>query len=301
MKFLEALYRNHPLANICVAIALLLGVLSYMQMPREQDPEINFNWVSIVTVLPGASAQDVERLVTGPLEDAIKGVSDIRFVLSSSRENASSILVRFREIPERTFDKRVNDLRREVQNKTNSELPREAKDPLVMEITTSNGFPTAVLVLQGQADDETLRANARSIKTDLERLSGVDTVLATGLRDPELQVRYDAQRLAARGLTPADLADSVGAWFRDTSAGSIRAADGEWLVRLEGQSADPGRIAGVPVAKPGGGAGSTAGRARRGRARRWRQPRARVSARWPGSSARARAPRSSRRSTGVPR
>jgi multidrug efflux pump subunit AcrB len=254
MKFLEALYRNHPLANVCFAIVLLLGTLSYLQMPREQDPEINFNWVSVVTPLPGASAEDVERLVTTPLEDAIKGVSDIRFVLSSSREGASSILVRFREIPERTFDKRVTDLRREILNKAGSELPREAKDPIVMEITTSNGFPTAMVVLRGQADDETLRAAARAIKTDLERLAGVDTVLATGLRDPELQVRYDAQRLAARGLTPGDLADAVGSWFRDTSAGSTRAADAEWLVRLQGQTPDPGLIAGVPVSGAGGAA-----------------------------------------------
>lgn len=268
MRFFEALYRNHPLANICFASVLLLGALSYLQMPREQDPEINFNWVSIVTPLPGASAEDVERLVTAPLEDAIKGVSDVRFVVSSSRENASSILVRFREIPERTFDKRINDLRREVQNKASSELPVEAKDPLVIEITTSNGFPTALVALRGQADDETLRANARAIRTDLERLAGVDTVLATGLRDPELQVRYDPQRLAARGVTPVELADSVAAWFRDTSAGSVRAADGEWLVRLQGQSPDPARIASVPVAgRPGRSRASTRSRRCSGRAR----------------------------------
>ena len=147
MKLMRALISNHPLANIAFVVVLLLGLLSYLTMPREQDPEINFNWVSIVTSLPGSSAEEVERLVTNPLEDGIKGVADVRFVVSTSRENISTILVRFREISERNFDKRMNDLRREIQNKAKSELPPEAKDPLVMEITTSNGFPTASILL----------------------------------------------------------------------------------------------------------------------------------------------------------
>jgi multidrug efflux pump subunit AcrB len=105
MNFLRSLYTNHPLANIGFVVVMLIGWLSYQSMPREQDPEINFNWVSVTTVLPGASAEDVERLVTNPLEDGIKGVPDVRFVVSTSRENVSSMLVRFREIDERTFDK----------------------------------------------------------------------------------------------------------------------------------------------------------------------------------------------------
>ena len=111
---------NHPLANIAFLIVLLSGIASYLSLTRAQDPEINFNWVSIITALPGASAEDVERELTGPLEDAIKQVKDIRFVSSSSREAVSSILVRFEEISERQFDKRANDLRREIQNKASA-------------------------------------------------------------------------------------------------------------------------------------------------------------------------------------
>jgi multidrug efflux pump subunit AcrB len=252
MGWYAALLRNHPLANICFAVVLALGAAAYMTMPREQDPEINFNWVQILTVLPGASSEDVERLVTDPLEDAIRQVSDIRFVVSASRESASTILVRFREISQRDFDRRVNDLRREVQNKASAELPRQIRDPQVLEITTSNGFPTATVVLAGQADDEVLRSQARAVKADLERITGVDRVFASGLHDPELHVRFDPQRLAARGLTPNDVADAVSGWFQDTSAGTVRAGDAEWLVRLAGQDPDPSSLATIPVASPRG-------------------------------------------------
>ncbi len=251
MNFYSRLIQNHPLANIAFAVVLVMGTLAYLAMPREQDPEINFNWVMVTTVLPGASAEDVEKRVTKPLEDAIKGVADIRFVMSSSRENIASILVRFRDIDERVFDKRINDLRREIQNKAKSELPAEAKDPRVLEITTSNGFPTAMVLVTGQAADELLRGRARQFKDDIERIAGVDQVFATGLRDPELQVEFDPVALANRGLTATDVADNVYAWFRDTFAGKVETAGAQertaWLVRVVGQSADPDEIARIPV------------------------------------------------------
>lgn len=252
MGFLESLLRNHPLANILFALVLILGSASYLMLPREQDPEISFNWVNVTTVLPGASAEDVERLITNPLEDAIKGVSDLRFVTSSSREGVSTMLIRFREIDQRTFDKRISDLRRAIQNEASAELPNEASDPIIVELTTSNGFPTAIVILQGQADDETLRENSRIIQADLERITGVDNVIALGLRDPELRIRFDPARLAARGLTPPDLADGIRAWFRDVSAGSVVAGQGEWLVRLSGQSTDLDKIASIPITNRSG-------------------------------------------------
>lgn len=261
MNLYRRLLENHPLANIAFAVVMLLGLFAYLNMPREQDPEINFNWVSIVTVLPGASAGDVERLVTTPLEDAIKAVPDVRFSMSSSRENVSSILVRFREIDERAFDKRVNDLRREIQNKASAELPPEAKDPTILEITTSNGFPTAMVMVAGQSDDENLRRRARQVKDDLERQAGVDRVFATGLRDPELTVLFDPRRVEARGLDGGDVADSVAGWFRDTFAGKVEAGEGDgaraWLVRVVGQRPDPDYLARLTVA-PAERAGLTA-------------------------------------------
>jgi multidrug efflux pump subunit AcrB len=216
-------------------------------MPREQDPEINFNWVAITTVLPGASAEDVERLVTEPLEDAVGGVSDVRFVLSNSRENVSSMLVRFLEIDERTFDKRMADLRREIQSKTGSELPSDAEDPVILEITTSNGFPTASMMLLGQADDENLRVHARRIRSSLERMAGVDQVMAAGLRNPEILVSPNPQALAARGLLATDVADTLSSWWRDTTGGTLKTQGGAWSVGVKGVVTDPQALANLPV------------------------------------------------------
>ncbi|PKO72812.1 MAG: AcrB/AcrD/AcrF family protein [Betaproteobacteria bacterium HGW-Betaproteobacteria-14] len=248
MKFVTALIRNHPFANITFAVVMVMGLFAYLTMPREQDPEINFNWVIITTTVPGASAEDVEKRVTKPLEDGIKLVADTKFVASNSRENVSSILVRFNDISERTFDKRMNDLRREIDNKANTELPPEAKDPRVLEITTSNGFATAMVMVTGEADDEQLRSAVRDFRDDLERIPGVDRVYAIGLHEPELLVEFDPHAAQSRGIAPGDIADAINAWFRDTFAGKARAGDTEWMVRILGTSADPGHLARLSVA-----------------------------------------------------
>lgn len=242
MGLLAALIRNHPLANITFVVVILLGLYSYASMPREQDPEINFNWVNINVALPGASASDVENRLTNPLEDALRNVQDIKFVASSSREGVANILVRFRDMPVRVFDKRINDLRREIQNKASAELPAEASEPVILEITTSNGFPSAMVLLTGQAPDETLRYAARQVSEDLQRISGVDRVLALGFHEPELQVEFDRAALAARGVTAVQLADALRVWFRDVFAGKLRTPGEEWLVRVGGTSTDPADV-----------------------------------------------------------
>ncbi|NNL95691.1 MAG: efflux RND transporter permease subunit [Xanthomonadales bacterium] len=244
----KSLLTNHPLVNILFFVVFMMGLLSYMNMPREQDPEINFNWVIVRTILPGASAEDVEQLVTGPLEDAIRNVQDIRWVISTTRENASNILIRFRDLSEREFDKRINDIRREVQAKSNDELPDEAEDPFILEVTTSSGFPTGLVVVEGQADDETLRRLGRIVRDDLERLPGVDQVISIGLRDPELHVELEARELAARGLLATDVADSLGRAFRDTFAGKTSVSGNEWLVRVVGTTNDPEVLADFQIA-----------------------------------------------------
>jgi multidrug efflux pump subunit AcrB len=238
----RALLQNHVLANLTFALVIVVGTLSYLAMPRQQDPTINFNWIVITTILPGASAADVEQKVTDPLEDALRKVQNVDFMSSNSRESVSTILVRFEDIDERTFDKRIADLRREIQNQKD-ELPDAAEDSQILEITSASGFPSATIAVVGQAFDENLRRQAWMVRKALERLEGVDRVDAIGLPDPELQVRFYPDRLEALRLTPAQIADTVAAYFQDIAAGDARLGSQNWLVRLVGTESDPGGLA----------------------------------------------------------
>ncbi len=253
MQFLRAFLNNHVLANLTFGLVIVLGALTYLNMPRAKDPEINFNWVNIVTVFPGAAAVDIERRITDPLEEALRrSIKDMKFVLSTSRDGISNILVRFEQIDADLFDKRLIDVRREVQNAYTDELPEAAEDPVVYDIGTSNAFPTAMIVVTSRGDDENLRRQTRNIKRSLERISGVDRVDDVGLSDPELHVAFIPERLEGLGITPADIADTIAVYFSDVSAGDLHTVDGQWIVRLQGTSADPAMLRDFPIVTANG-------------------------------------------------
>ena len=253
MNFIRRFLSNHVLANLTFGLVILLGVLAYLQMPRSKDPELNFNWVNIVTYFPGAAAVDVEKRVTEPIEDALRrSVRDIKFVNSTSRENISMILVRFNQIDDEVFDKRMIDLRREVQNTYTDELPGDVEDPVVYELSSSNAFPSAMVVVTSAGDDENLRRQTRFIKKDLELIKGVDRVDDIGTSDPELQVAFFPDRLEGLGLTPADISETIRTYFRDISAGDLETSDGKWIVRLQGTSPDPSAMKDFPIVTASG-------------------------------------------------
>ena len=248
MNLLRKLISNHVLANMTFVLVIVFGFEAYLQMPRSKGPEINLNWVTIFTVLPGASPTDVERRITDPLEDAIRNnVNDIRFVISTSRESVSSILMRFNELDEKEFDKRVAILRREVQNAYLDELPDEAEDPLVQEINMSNAYPTALIAVTSPGDDENLSQQVLNITKALERLEGSEQIVVIGRPAPELHIAFFPERLEGLGITPADISRTVRAYFRDISIGDLETADGKWVVRLHSTDADPSVLRDIPV------------------------------------------------------
>ena len=118
---------------------------------------------------------------------------------------------------------------------------------MVLELTSSNTFPTAVVTVSGLDDNEQLRHLAQETRKDLLRLPGVDRVDSWGMRDPELRVEFDPGKLIGLGISPKTLADTVKAYFHDAALGNLRLSSQEWLVRLQGTSNDPGYLEGLPL------------------------------------------------------
>ncbi|MCJ8318814.1 MAG: efflux RND transporter permease subunit [Colwellia sp.] len=243
---LISLIKNHVFTNLVFVLVLFIGYVSYQNLPREQDPTINFNWIQVTTPFPGASAEDVEQKVTLPLEEAIEKIQDMKFVSSTSREGFSSILIRFQDVGDRMFDKRVSDLRREIQN-VEDRLPEEVDRPIIFELTSSNAFPSATVLIHGLANDANLRQQARTVERDLARIKGVSRVQPTALYETELQIRFDIDKLQASAISPTDITNTIRLFFKDISAGSTNIAADRWLVRVDGTTIDPERIAQLPI------------------------------------------------------
>ncbi len=238
--------QNHVLANLVFVLVLIMGVSSYLLIPRAQDPSINFNWIDITTLYPGASTRDVEKEITNVIEDAVRKVSDIKFVSSASREGISSLLIRFDEITGRTFEKRVADLRHEIKD-INDELPETALDPFIFEITTDNALPTATVVVSSVSDDENLRRQSTLIKQDLEQLKGVGRILQNGLSDPEIHIVFKPDLLEQFGLGPSDLADTIRLYFQNISVGTLDVAQSNWAIRISGSRYDLDYLKNLPI------------------------------------------------------
>ena len=215
----------------------MLGVVVFaFLLPREKDPEINFNWIDITTILPGASAEDVERKVTDPIEDALSRVADIKFVLSTSRDSLSRMLVRFEELDERTFDKRVAALRREIQAVENNELPEEATSPYIFEITSSNGLPIATIAAIGEGADDHFRYATRQLQDDIEQIKGTDIVNMIGEYQPEVHIVIDRDKSVMAGVSASQIADTVRSYIYDVAPGVALLWQREWLLRIQGAS-----------------------------------------------------------------
>ena len=248
MSFLHRFLSNHVLVNLTFVLVIVFGLTTYLQMPRSRFPEINFNWVNIITVFPGAAATDVERRVTDPLEHALRtNIRDIRYALSTSREGISHILLQLNELDQDTFDKRLNDISREAQNTYLDKLPAQAENPIIYELNSSSASPAARVVVTSPGDDENLHQQTLNIIKSMARIKGAGNISVIGRSDPELHVAFMPERLQGLGITPADIIGTVRGYFRDMSAGDLETEDGKWVVRLQSTGLDPSALRDLPI------------------------------------------------------
>ncbi|MCJ8268520.1 MAG: efflux RND transporter permease subunit, partial [Psychrosphaera sp.] len=137
-------------------------------------------------------------------------------------------------------------------NNAEDQLPEAADRRDIVEITTANAFPSASVVVTGISDDKNLHRQAKVLEKDLARIAGVDRVQPTGLRDPELQVHFDLDKIQALGISPVTIADTVQAYYSDASAGTVRIAKEKWSIRIQGETADPNVLAQLPIINQSG-------------------------------------------------
>ncbi|MYE89495.1 efflux RND transporter permease subunit, partial [Candidatus Poribacteria bacterium] len=164
---------NPVLSNLLMIVIIIFGVYAWIVLPRELTPEISFNSATVTTFYPGASSEDVEKLVTVPIEDAIEeNVNKIDIVLSVSSEGRSLITVQFEEISEREFDKEFQNLRTAVDRV--NDLPTEILDePQVQELDISTGFPMLTIVVGGEISEDQMKEIAENLKDEILEIRNV--------------------------------------------------------------------------------------------------------------------------------
>jgi multidrug efflux pump subunit AcrB len=221
---------NPVAANLAMGAILVCGWFVYGQMPREVFPDYSLGKIEILTPYPGASAEDVERLITRPLEDAVDGVRGLDEILSVSQEGISRLTLTLArgEDPGEILE----DVRDAVRRKT-SELPEQAKDPRVQKVESV--FPVIAVFVYGTASEGELRRLAEKHRRGLEAIPGVRTVVLTGTRKPRVWIEVDPTALERYSLTLEQVGAAVGAKAASVPLGSLETSAGDWSLRVDAQ------------------------------------------------------------------
>ena len=234
---------NNPvLANMLMIIIIAFGVYAWINLPRELTPEIALQSATITTLYPGASPEEVEKLVTAPIEDAIEeNVSKINLLFSTSSEGRSVISVDFEEMSDRDYDKEVENLRTAVEGV--NELPEEIlDDPRVEELDISSGFPMLTIVVSGDISERQMRDIAENLKDEILDIKNIASVRIAGLREREIWVEMDPDRLRAYRIPIAGVVAALGASNLNLPAGTMELGNTEFMVRTMGEFANPETI-----------------------------------------------------------
>ncbi|MEE9171328.1 MAG: efflux RND transporter permease subunit [candidate division NC10 bacterium] len=230
-RLVEFSVRNRVLVNLLTLFVLGTGLITYFRMHRELFPEFSRKAVQIVTTFQGASPEEVEKLITAPIEEEVADLDDLDELLSVSQEGRSQILLKFQ--PETDMNRALSDVRAALDNVT--DLPEEAKEPEVHEVKST--FPVITVSLAGDIDEATLRDMAKDVRDDLRRIRGVAAVRILGTRERQIWVEVDPARLDQYRFSLDDVRAAIAAHNRNVPGGTMKTARGEILVRTLGEAA----------------------------------------------------------------
>ena len=222
---------NNPVTTALVFIALaIFGIFSLINISLDRFPKFDANVVMVMSSYPGASAEDIETNLTKVLENSLNGVSDLKNLSSTSKENISLIMLEFVEGVD--IDVATNDVRDKL-DMVNSVLPDGASLPVIFKFSADD-MPIMIMAATAK---ESLPALEKilddKVATPLARVSGVGTVSIAGAPQREIQVYCDPNKLEAYGLTVAGISSIIATENRNVPSGSIDIGSNAYSLRVE--------------------------------------------------------------------
>ncbi|NQU04238.1 MAG: efflux RND transporter permease subunit, partial [Syntrophaceae bacterium] len=218
-----------------ILIITLFGVIAFSRLGLDMMPELEYPAVSVVTTYEGVSSEDIENLITKPIEGVVSSVKNVKNVTSTSQEGVSAVIVEFEWGV--TLDFAAQDVREKLSWLTDY-LPDEADSPLVVKFNTSD-YPILYYGVTGMEDTRSLRKYLiDNIKPRLERLEGVASVYVMGGLEREINISVDRDKLGAFNLSMEQVIDRLARENVNVSGGHVEKGNVEYLVRTMGEYKD---------------------------------------------------------------
>ena len=224
---------KRPVMTITIMAALLVfGYISFSRMGIDLFPEVEFPVVTVTTVLPGASPEVMDQDVTNNLEEEINTISGIKDISSQSYDGLSNIAIQFE------LSKDANVAAEEVRAKVDlakKDLPKDIDPPIVQKLDIASS-PIIWISVSGKVPYLQLSEYAdKTIKEQLQTVSGVGNVEVSGLRQREIRVWLDPNKLYARNLTAMDVVNAIQSNHLELPGGRIEETNKEYTIKVQGE------------------------------------------------------------------
>ena len=248
MKITDISIKYRTSIVVLTAIIAIGGLYSYVTIPKEAQPSIEIPQIIVTLLYPGASPDDVESLITQPVEREIQAVNGIKEIRSTSTQGVSTIVVEFNP------DISIDDAYQKVRDKMDvarPSLPSEIEEPIVSEIDFDE-FPIMTVNLAANYSLSQLKEVAENLEDEIETVQGVLEVDVVGALEREVQIDVDLNALQGYNLAFMDIVDAIREENTNMPGGSVDVDRLNYLVRVDGTFDVPDEIENIVIEAPGG-------------------------------------------------
>lgn len=241
---------RRPVTVIISTIAVVVfGLMSYGGMGMQDTPDIDLPVVSVSTTMTGATAAVMDNDVTDVLEEQLNSISGISSLSSASYQGQAVTTIEF------DIDRDIDDAAADVRDKVNlalADLPDEAETPTVSKLDVGDSSLVQIAVTGDASYKEKVHYVDKILKTKLQAINGVGEVVTPGMREREIRIWVDPERLRSRGLVTSDITDAVNKKHVELPAGSVILGRSDVDVRVMGEYASVEELKNLAVAVRGG-------------------------------------------------
>lgn len=235
----EGAVRNQPFVLVLLILILVAGLYSYAKLPREAAPDIQIPYIFVTTDYEGVAPEDMEKLITIPLERKLKGLEGVEELTSQSDDGLSTIAIKF--LPSVDIDDALQKVRDKV-DQAKGDLPSDLKDdPVISEMNFSDQ-PIIQVVLSGPFSLKRLKVFAEELEDRFESIPGVLDARIIGGLEREIHVEFDLDRVASYNVPFTSMLQAVERGNVNMPGGSMDIGDARYQVRVPEDFSNPAEI-----------------------------------------------------------
>ena len=237
---------KRPVATImAILVCMIFGIMGMSTLSMDLMPNMNIPVALVITSYDGAGPEEIEQLITKPIEKAVSSVSGLDELQSTSANGMSTVIIQF------TTDKDIDSAAQDVREKIDlmkSTLPEDAQEPMIAQIDVNTMTPMIISAsVEGKDSSEVKKTIDDEIVPRLERVNGVGSVNVTGGNETEIRVILDQEKLRGYGLTESGISSIVNAENINTPLGEILQGNKNLTLRVKGEYENVEDIKNLPI------------------------------------------------------